>query len=71
MVDDLNIRSVRLMTNNPAKVEALEALGIAVVREPHEVPSNEVNRGYLITKRDRMRHQLTQNEVVSLLPLRP
>ena len=51
--------SVRLLTNNPAKVAGLEAAGIIVVaRVPHAVPDNPHNRAYLATKRDRTGHQL-------------
>ena len=51
--------SVRLMTNNPAKVAGLEAHGVAVVeRVPHSLPPNPHNERYLATKRDRTGHQL-------------
>ena len=50
---------IRLMTNNPAKVAALEAAGIVVVeRVPHRLPANPHNERYLATKRDRTGHQL-------------
>jgi GTP cyclohydrolase II len=50
---------VRLLTNNPRKVSALEALGIAVSEQvPHRVASNPHNEAYLATKRDRSGHQL-------------
>ena len=56
---DLGVRSIALLTNNPAKVEALRADGVVVARRmEHEVESNEVNRGYLETKRSRMGHLL-------------
>lgn len=59
ILSDLGARSVRLMTNNPLKVEALEAAGVRVsAREPLEVGRNAVNAGYLDVKRDRMRHAL-------------
>lgn len=59
MLNDLGVQCVRLMTNNPAKVEALQRKGIEVaVREPHEIPPLDENRAYLATKRDRMRHEL-------------
>jgi GTP cyclohydrolase II len=57
----LGVRSVRLMSNNPDKVRALESHGIAVVaREPLLVPANGHNVGYLTTKRDRLGHDLPQ-----------
>jgi GTP cyclohydrolase II len=50
---------IRLLTNNPAKVEGLEASGITVIeRVPHQLPSNAHNERYLATKRDRTGHQL-------------
>lgn len=57
MLRHLGVAQVRLMTNNPAKVRALEALGIAVAeRVPLVVPQNELAARYLSTKRDRMEH---------------
>ena len=59
MIRHLGIRSVELMTNNPAKVEALSSLGIEVVgRLPVIVPTNPFSARYLETKRARMHHAL-------------
>ncbi len=59
MLADLGVASVVLLTNNPAKVDALRADGVKVVsRLPVHVPPNEHNRGYLLTKRARMGHLL-------------
>ncbi|MDG6080128.1 GTP cyclohydrolase II [Erythrobacter litoralis] len=59
MLELLGVRSIRLMTNNPAKVSALEASGIAVAeRVPHALPDNPHNARYLATKRDRAGHLL-------------
>jgi len=59
MLDLLGIPAVRLMTNNPAKVAALEAAGVAVVeRVPHRIPTNPHNARYLATKRDKAGHLL-------------
>lgn len=59
MLRALGVTSVRLMTNNPAKVAALEAAGIPVEeRVPHEAGRSVHNRGYLATKRDLMGHLL-------------
>jgi len=56
---DLGVRSVRLLTNNPAKIEALEALGMPVVeRVPVLATVHDENRHYLETKVLRMRHLL-------------
>ncbi|MEI7795889.1 MAG: GTP cyclohydrolase II [Methylococcaceae bacterium] len=57
ILNDLNIRSVALLTNNPAKIEALQSLGINVVaRLPLVVPSNDDNVDYLKTKATKMAH---------------
>ncbi len=54
---DLGVRTVRLLTNNPAKRTALEAHGLPVAhRVPIEVPPTPDNLRYLRTKRDRMGH---------------
>lgn len=59
VLNDLGVRSVRLITNNPRKVEALEAAGIRVLgREPQPTPTGRDNLAYLRTKRDRMGHDL-------------
>ena len=59
MLKLLGVDRVRLLTNNPAKVEGLSAAGIDVVeRVAHKVPSNPHNEAYLATKRDRTGHQL-------------
>jgi GTP cyclohydrolase II len=57
MLASLTVRSVRLLTNNPKKVAALEAHGIPVTgRIPHVIPANEYNRFYLQTKAARSGH---------------
>jgi 3,4-dihydroxy 2-butanone 4-phosphate synthase/GTP cyclohydrolase II len=56
---DLGVRSMRLMTNNPAKRIALEGFGLEVTgRVPLPVHVTEDNIRYLRTKRDRMGHDL-------------
>lgn len=53
----LGVASVRLITNNPRKVEGLAAHGIRVVeRVPATTPRNEHNAGYLEVKARRMGH---------------
>jgi 3,4-dihydroxy 2-butanone 4-phosphate synthase/GTP cyclohydrolase II len=57
---DLGVRRVRLMTNNPEKVEALESYGLSVVeRVPVEAAPRSANRGYLQTKRSKFGHLLS------------
>ncbi|MGE0254733.1 MAG: GTP cyclohydrolase II [Alphaproteobacteria bacterium] len=59
MLELLDFRRVRLLTNNPAKVTALAAFGIDVAeRVPHSFPSNPHNAQYLATKQARAGHIL-------------
>ena len=59
MLDLLGVSAIRLMTNNPAKVDALRAAGVDVAeRVPHQLPPNPHNARYLATKRDRTGHLL-------------
>jgi 3,4-dihydroxy 2-butanone 4-phosphate synthase/GTP cyclohydrolase II len=56
---DLGVASVRLLTNNPDKTESLESYGVPVKeRVPLTPRPNGHNLQYLLTKRDRMGHQL-------------
>jgi 3,4-dihydroxy 2-butanone 4-phosphate synthase / GTP cyclohydrolase II len=56
---DLGVGTVRLLTNNPAKVEGLRRYGVPVVeRVPLTTSATEHNVRYLATKRDRMGHHL-------------
>jgi GTP cyclohydrolase II len=55
----LGVHAIRLMTNNPAKVAALEVEGVTVAeRVAHSLPPNPHNQRYLATKRDRTGHIL-------------
>jgi 3,4-dihydroxy 2-butanone 4-phosphate synthase/GTP cyclohydrolase II len=64
---DLGVRTVRLLTNNPAKTEGLESYGIPVAERVALTPRpNDHNIAYLLTKRDRMGHLLPD-----LVDLRP
>jgi len=59
MLEDLKVKSIKLMTNNPKKIDALEKLGINVVgRIPVEVVAHNDNLGYLKTKAKKMAHML-------------
>ncbi len=59
MLKLLGVASVRLLTNNPDKVAALEANGVRVAeRVPHAMPANPHNAHYLDTKRVRTGHIL-------------
>ncbi|GAA2923879.1 bifunctional 3,4-dihydroxy-2-butanone-4-phosphate synthase/GTP cyclohydrolase II [Streptomyces enissocaesilis] len=59
ILEDLGVHSLRLMTNNPEKTDALVRHGLTVLeREPMPVKAGEHNLRYLRTKRDRMGHDL-------------
>ncbi len=63
---DLGIRTMRLLTNNPAKRAGLEGYGLSIVdRVPLEMIPTDDNREYLRTKRDRMGHQLISVDEVT------
>ena len=66
---NLGVSSVELLTNNPAKEEALRALGVEVVRRiPVLVPTNPFSAGYLETKRSRMRHAIPVEDGLGRTP---
>jgi 3,4-dihydroxy 2-butanone 4-phosphate synthase/GTP cyclohydrolase II len=59
VLHDLGVTSVRLLTNNPDKLSALEGYGITVrSRVPLPIEPHPDNARYLVTKRDRMGHVL-------------
>lgn len=65
MLDHFRVKSVLLMTNNPAKVRALQELGVEVAgRIPVIVPPNPYSLGYLEAKRARMEHHLPERELL-------
>jgi 3,4-dihydroxy 2-butanone 4-phosphate synthase/GTP cyclohydrolase II len=56
---DLGIKTMRLLTNNPAKRAGLEGYGLSIVeRVQIEISPNESNIDYLRTKRDKMGHDI-------------
>lgn len=56
---DLGVERVRLLTNNPRKVDGLRSYGIDVIdRVPLEIPPNSNNEFYLAVKRDKLGHIL-------------
>ena len=57
--NDLNIKKIRLITNNPKKIEYVESLGVEITeRIPAITETNEFNEHYLKTKKDQMGHML-------------
>lgn len=66
ILQNLQIESLRLLTNNPGKIESLQQLGLTVTdRIPLEVGANHENTGYLQTKVTRMRHLLNLDTAVT------
>lgn len=61
MLEHLGINKVKLMTNNPKKLAAMEEYGVNVVaREPLQVGKNMHNEHYLKTKADKLGHMMTE-----------
>ncbi len=62
MLEHLGIKAVKLMTNNPRKVDAIRQCGVNVVeREPLQVGKNSHNVDYLATKADKLGHMMTEH----------
>jgi GTP cyclohydrolase II len=69
MLRELGVRSVALLTNNPAKVEGLRADGVRITRRvPMAVTANEYNAQYLATKNARMGHQIPETAATAQAP---
>lgn len=63
MMEHLHIQSLKLMTNNPRKVQAMEDIGIKVAeRVPHQTGRNPHNVKYLETKKGKLGHLLDHDE---------
>lgn len=63
MLDHLQVKQVKLLTNNPLKIKALTDLGIDVVdRVPLTVGLNKFNEDYLKTKHERMSHMYDKED---------
>ena len=57
--EDLGIKKIKLITNNPKKIEYVEGIGIDIVkRVPAITVTNKHNEDYLQTKKDQMGHML-------------
>lgn len=57
ILEDLGMRKINLLTNNPAKITGLDKYGIEIEeRVPLVLPASEHNEYYLATKRDKMGH---------------
>ncbi len=61
---ELGLSTIRLLTNNPRKMESAVAYGLTVTREvPIEVPPNVENLRYLRTKREKLGHRLHHQDL--------
>ena len=68
MLHSLNVKSIRLMTNNPRKIAQLEKFGVAISeRVPHVIEANEYNERYLATKAAKSGHLLAGEAAERLL----
>ena len=58
ILENLGVKKIKLMTNNPAKVEDLEKADFEVRQINHSAEPNEENKDYLRTKASKMNHKL-------------
>ena len=64
ILKDVGVKKMRLLTNNPKKYIGLTGYGLEITeRIPIEIQSNENNRLYLKTKRDKMGHLLMMSDL--------
>jgi 3,4-dihydroxy 2-butanone 4-phosphate synthase/GTP cyclohydrolase II len=56
ILKDLGVTKVKLLTNNPSKIESLKRRGLEVERVPLWVDEHDRNSGYLQTKRQKLGH---------------
>lgn len=62
---DLGLTSIRLMTNNPKKIEGLEKYNLKITeRVPIVIEPNDFNKKYLATKKEKMGHLLDKGGFV-------
>ena len=62
---DLGLSTIRLLTNNPRKIEGLEKYGLEIVeRVPIQIKPNKLNRKYLKTKKEKLGHYLEEKGIV-------
>jgi len=63
ILNQLEIRQIRLLTNNPKKLQSLQDEGIEIMsREPIVIQSHAFNHHYLNTKRDKLGHLLPKEK---------
>jgi len=65
ILSDLGLSTIRLLTNNPKKIEGLEKYGLKIVeRIPILVKYNKFNKKYMQTKKAKLGHILEQKGIV-------
>lgn len=67
MLNDLNIKQIRLITNNPRKIAGLKGYGIEIVeRVPLFIEANDYNSNYLATKAEKLGHLFLQSYLATI-----
>jgi 3,4-dihydroxy 2-butanone 4-phosphate synthase / GTP cyclohydrolase II len=67
MLNDLGVKKIRLITNNPRKIAGLRGYGIEVAdRVPLLIEANDYNSTYLATKASKLGHMLLQTYLVTI-----
>ena len=67
MLNDLGIKQIRLITNNPRKIAGLKGYGLEMVeRVPLLIEANNYNSNYLATKAEKMGHLLLQTYLITV-----
>ena len=62
---DLGVCKIRLLTNNPKKIEGLEKYGLKIIeRVPIQIKPNKSNKKYLATKKEKLGHFLEKKGIV-------
>ena len=65
ILSDLGLSKIRLLTNNPRKIEGLEKYGLEIVeRVPIVIHPNKINKKYLKTKQEKLGHYLEEKGIV-------
>jgi len=68
ILKDLSVQSIRLLTNNPYKIEQLSRVGVNITeRVAIEIPSTPYNERYLRSKKEKMNHLLSEETIVNIM----
>jgi 3,4-dihydroxy 2-butanone 4-phosphate synthase / GTP cyclohydrolase II len=64
ILSDLGLSTIRVLTNNPRKIDGISGFGLDVVEQVAiEAEPNDENAGYLATKRDKLGHRLHHQDI--------